>query len=233
MRSSLGLVLCTIVPIALAACASTDVTHRDEYEGGKLPRPDRIIVHDFAVTPGDLPDWSDTRNSLPASAASAEELDAGRELGAYVAKRMVTNIEDMGMTALRAADAHEPHDGDIVIIGYFGSVEEGSAMGRVVIGFGKGNAEVKAHVEGHRKTPSGMVKLGGADLHAGGGKTPGLVVPLAVTLATSNPLGLVVSGAVKAAGEATGKSGAEGAASNIADEITDALEVQFKKQGWI
>ena len=41
--------------VVLAACASTEVTERQRYEGAKLARPDRIIVYDFTADPADVP----------------------------------------------------------------------------------------------------------------------------------------------------------------------------------
>ncbi len=62
---------------------------------------------------------------------------------------------------------------------------------------------------------------------------PGLVVPTIVTIATANPIGLVVGGAVKAEGEISGRSGAKGDAERIANEIAKVLKQRFEEQGWI
>jgi hypothetical protein len=219
----------------VVGCASTTIGDRDTYQGGPLPRPGRIIVHDYAATAADLPPWSEAAKTMTGAAPSqtAEDLEAGRELGSEVAERLVERINDMGMTAVRAADSPEPEVNDFVLIGYFTSVEEGSAAARTLVGFGKGAASVGVHAEGYRKTEQGLVLLGGGDVDSEGGKSPGLVVPAVVTIATSNPLGLVVSGAVKVAGEATGNSGAEGSAKRIADQIGEVLEARFREQGWI
>lgn len=220
----------------LAGCASTQVTDRQEYEGANLPRPGRIIVYDFAASPADLPAWSQARSAYAESAAdvSAEELAAGRKLGAEVAKDLVAKIDGMGINAVRAAGQPDPQVDDIVLIGYFTSIDEGSGAERVLVGFGKGSASVAARVEGYHMTESGLVKLGGGTVSSGGaGKSPGLVVPALVTIATANPIGLVVGGAVKAEGEMSGRTTAEGSAERIADEIAKVLEGKFKEQGWI
>ncbi len=164
----------------LTGCASTEVTDRQEYEGANLPRPGRIIVYDFAAAPADLPAWSQARSAYAQAAAdvSAEELAAGRKLGADVAKELVAKIDKMGINAVRAAGQPDPQLDDIVLIGYFTSIDEGSGAERVLIGFGKGSASVAAHVEGYHMTESGLVKLGSGTVGSGGGgKSPGLVVP--------------------------------------------------------
>ncbi len=120
-----------------------------------------------------------------------------------------------------------------MIIGYFESVDEGSAAKRVVLGFGSGAAEMTTEVEGYLMTDQGLRKLGSREIDAGGGKTPGVAVPLAVTIATANPIGLIVGGALKVGGELTGKSTIEGTADRTAKKIADELRLAFERQGWI
>jgi hypothetical protein len=224
-----------LVLIAVAGCASTKLTERQRYHGEKLARPDRIIVHDFAAAPADIPAWSDaaSRYAQPSTPPSAKEIETGRRLGAQVAEELVTEIRNMGLPAVRAAGEPAPRVDDIVIIGYFESIDEGSAAKRVVLGFGSGAAELSTRVEGYLMTNQGLRKLGSGAGRVRGGKTPGLAVPLAVTLATANPIGLIVSGAAKVAGKATGKSTLQGMAKRTAKKIADELRVAFQKQGWI
>jgi hypothetical protein len=59
------------------------------------------------------------------------------------------------------------------------------------------------------------------------------MVPLAVTIATANPIGLIVGGAVKVGGEVTGKNTIKGSAKRTAKKIGDELRTAFEKQGWI
>jgi hypothetical protein len=102
-----------------------------------------------------------------------------------------------------------------------------------VVGFGKGDANLKTFVEGFLMTPQGPRRLGSGEVGADGGKSPGLGASLLVTLATKNPIGLVVSGAAKAYGEGSGKSTIEGAGKRTAEEIVKTLKVRFEEQGWI
>ncbi len=139
----------------------------------------------------------------------------------------------MGLPAVLATGQSAPRVGDIVIFGYFESIDEGHAAKRVAIGFGSGGAELNTHVEGYLMTDQGMRELGSRDVDAGGGKTPGVMVPLAVTIATANPIGLIVGGAVKVSGEVTGRDTIEGSAKRTAKKIADELRAAFEKQGWL
>ena len=67
---------------------------------------------------------------------------------------------------------------------------------------------------------------------SGGGKVPGVLVPLAVVAGTGNPIGLIVGGAVKARGEITGSATIEGAAKRTAEEIMKQMRPTIERQGW-
>jgi hypothetical protein len=82
-------------------------------------------------------------------------------------------------------------------------------------------------------TEDGMVRLGAGNVSSGGGKGPGLVVPAIVTVATANPIGLAVGGAIKAEGELSGRTTDKGSAKRVADEIAKVLKARFQDQGWI
>jgi hypothetical protein len=211
------------------------VTERQPYVGERIARPDRIIVYDFAATPADIPAWSAVAGqyTTPSTPQTAEEIDVGRKLGNLVAQELVTEIQGMGLLAVRAAGQPAPRIGDIVLVGYFESIDTGSAAKRVVLGFGSGEADLDTAVEGYLMTDKGLRRLGSAKIGSEGGKTPGVLVPLAVVAATANPVGLIVGGALKLHGEATGKATIEGAAKRTAKLIADDLRAAFQKQGWI
>lgn len=223
-----------VVLVALAACAKTEVTERQAYEGEKLAKPGRIIVHDFAATPSDLP----ADSPLAASATGQketlddEQLATARQLGAAVAEELVKNLQGMGLPAVRAEGQAAPAVDDIVMRGYFVSVDEGSATERVVVGFGAGAADLQTAVEAYQMTPDGLRRLGGGEVHAGGGKVPGALLPIAVVAAKGNPLGLLVNSGVQAYGEKTGEATIEGAAKRTADEIFTQIRPTIERQGW-
>ena len=221
--------------LLVAGCASTKVTERQVYTGEKLARPDRIIVYDFAASPADV----HAESALPSESAAAatpqtaQDVDVGRKLGAEVAKQLVTDLQGMGLPAVRAAGQPPPRVGDIVIKGSFVTVEEGGAGKRVLVGFGSGAADLRTVVEGYVMTAQGLRKLGGGEVASESGKTPGMVAPLALAAATANPLGLIVVGGMKLHGEATGSSTVEGRAKATADEIAAQMKAAAERQGWI
>ena len=66
---------------------------------------------------------------------TAEQLTVGRKLGAEVASDLVTELRNMGLPAVRAAGQPALQVNDIALIGYFTTIDEGSAAERVALGF--------------------------------------------------------------------------------------------------
>jgi hypothetical protein len=219
----------------VAGCASTQVIDRRPLVTGRLPRPDRILVYDFIANPADLPLDSALVGQVAMSSTplTAEQLQAGRQLGAQIADDLVARIRDMGLPALAALSGTPPRVGDIVIRGYLVSIDEGSSAKRLLIGFGAGGSELQTVVEGFQMTDKGLRKLGSGTVESGGSKGPGATAPAAVAIATGNPIGLIVSGGMKVYGEASGSSTLEGRGKATAKEIAGVLKTRFAEQGWI
>jgi Domain of unknown function (DUF4410) len=229
----LSLAACLLALVVVAGCASTEVSDRQRYEGAPLPRPDRMIIYDFTANPADVPAYSAFAAQMAeAPAPTPEQAELSRKLGAEVAKELVADLQGMGLPAVSAADQPPPAVDDIVIRGYFVSVDPGSATERVLVGFGEGDAELHAAVEGYQMTAQGLRPLGRGEIRSGGGHMPGMVLPIAVVAATANPIGLIVGGAIKATGEATGSDTIEGAAKRTAATIAEQLHEAAQRQGW-
>jgi hypothetical protein len=215
----------------LTGCASSEVTQRQELAAQEqIARPGRIIVYDFGTTPSDIP-ASAAINGYYVQRNTSQtdrEIMAGRRLGTLVARKLVSGIHSMGMTAQRAGNRPAPAIGDVVITGQFISVNEGSRGKRVMIGFGAGGAELNVHVEGYLLTKSGPRLLGSRQVTTSGAKMPGISIPI---LARS-PGGLAVNSALKTKGE-KGAEKIEGAAERLADKIAAEVREVFRKKGWI
>ena len=225
--------LSVVALLLLTGCAKTTVTDRQSYQGPRLARPDRIIVYDFAANAADMPAGYALAVDAPAVTQTADDATLGRKLGAEIAKNLVPELIGAGLPAVQAMGQAPPRVGDITIVGYFVSVDPGNIAKRFALGFGSGAAELKTVVEVYQMTSLGLKRLGSAEVGSEGPKGPGEALPLAVTLASGNPIGLIVSSAVKIGGEATGMSTIEGSAKRTAKEIGDQLKAAAQRQGWI
>jgi Domain of unknown function (DUF4410) len=221
--------------VVAAGCASTTVSDRQQLVTERLPRPDHILVYDFVATPTDVPAESALANhsTVQRTPQTAEHIATGRRVGGEIAARLVQEIRSMGLPAERASTPTKPQINDILIRGYLLSVEEGSATERMAIGFGAGASRLNVAVEGYQMTAQGPRKLGSGKVEAGGSKGPGAAAPLAVAIATGNPLGLIVSSGMKVYGETSGSSKIDGRAEQTAKEVANQLRPRFQQQGWI
>jgi hypothetical protein len=231
----LNLALASCVIGLLAGCASTKITNREQNVSEQLPLPGHIWIYDFVATPADVPADSVLAGEpdLDSTPQTAEEIAAGRELGAQIASELIEQVRAMGLPAAAAGPGTVPQVNDIVIRGYLLSIKEGSAAKRVAIGFGAGASELNTLVDGFQVTPQGQRKLASGTVNAGGAKTPGAALGAATFLATSNPAGLIVGTGMKIYGEASGKSKVSGRAKATATELAKEFKKRFKRQGWI
>lgn len=224
------------IVVVIAGCASTKVTERQIIDPQrKIPRPDRILVYDFVATPADVPADSALAGhpDVQQTPQTAEQIETGRQVGAEIAAKLVEEIRSMGLPAERASTQMTPQLNDIVIQGYLLSMDEGSRAKRMAIGFGSGASRLSVAAEGYQMTAQGLRKLGSGTVGAGGGKGPGAAAPLAVILATGNPLGLIVSSGMKAYGEMSGSAKIEGRAEQAAKVIAEEMKPRLRQQGWI
>lgn len=226
----------TGVVALLAGCASSDVTARRSYIGDEeIARPGRVIVHDFAATADDIAADAAIagRYDRRGTPQTAEEIALGRQLGQQVARELVKDILAMGLPAERAGGGPAPQVGDLVIKGQFIAIDEGSRVKRMLIGFGAGAAELKTFVEGYQVTATGLRPLGSVEIEAGGGKMPGMLVPVAGGAAAGRVVtSAAISGGMNVAKE-VGPESMEGTAERTAEEIAKVLREAFVKRGWI
>jgi hypothetical protein len=235
MKTVSRIVVCLLALVVVAGCASTNVTQQTPMSSPGLARPNQIWVYNFVANPADMPANSSISGEVgaPSAPPTAEQIEEGRQLGALIAADLVADINAMGLSAVQAGPGSSPQVGDGVIRGYLVSVQGGGAVKRFVIGFGYGTSEMDTVVEGYSVTPQGWRKLGSGTLSSSGGKTPGMVVPAAVAIASGNPIGLIVVGGLKVYGEASGRNKLEGRAKATADEIAEQLRIRFQDRGWI
>ena len=236
MKTKLApLIPCLFALLVITGCASVKVTDLQQLVIGPIPRPGNVLVYDFAATAAEVPRESALAGHAAALSApqTPKQIATGRYVGAQIAGDLVGRIHLMGMPAERAFAGTPVQLNDIVIRGYLISINEGSTLKRVTIGFGYGASEVKAAMEGYQMTRQGLHKIESETLDSNGAKMPGSEVGVAALLVTGNPVGLIVSSGIKVYGETSGSFKIQGRADKIAKEIADQLQIRFQEQGWI
>ena len=218
--------------VVAAGCAATRVSNQQEAALGKLPRPARVWVHDFAATAADVPADSPLAGK-PSGNLTDNEIALSRELGTQIATELAAQISAMGLPAARAAAGTVPRVHDLVIRGTLLSINPGSTLERVTIGCGLGASELRTAVETYQVTAEGPRMIESETIDAGGSKGPGAALGVVGLAATGNPAGLIVSTGLKLYGEESGRSKITGRAKSTASEIAGLLQQRFQRQGWV
>ena len=141
-----------MLPFAITGCAPTETKVTQRYEGPTLPRPDMIVVRDFAVTADQVKLDSGVsarvQEAMSGSPVTAQEAETGRKVAAAVSETLVREIGALGLPVTRASDASGLAGGKMLIIdGQLISVDEGNRTRRNLIGLGAGRSKVEAEVQ--------------------------------------------------------------------------------------
>ena len=225
--------LCGLLAL-IAGCASTSVRPVSTYSGATLPKPGRVLVIDFAVSP----DQVSINRGLFASGAqesdgpapNAEELKLGQEVATALSEELVKRIAALGLTTQRAPAGTKAERGTMVIQGRFVSIDEGSRVKRMVIGFGAGSTVVKTFTEVYVGSPNGPVLAQRFETEAKSAPTPGLVMG-GPAVAAGKAAAAGVHAAVKVATET--RKGVAADAARTAEGLAKQLGEFFVAQGWI
>lgn len=226
-----------ILTLLLAGCASTgaEIT-KQRSDSGKLPYPQAIYVYDFAVAPADVAAGSAAAPQLagaiddPERNAEREALE--RQIAAVLSTRVVAELQELGLPAVRWRGMPPKNENSYTLEGQFLTLDEGSALKRMIIGFGAGGTELRVLVQAYHVQSGHKTLLGEAEVSAESSKKPGIAAML--------PVGAAISGIATAAAVSTGvgvvseinadvRKGAE----DTAEAIVELLKPKMQEQGWL
>ena len=223
-----------LVLAGLVGCARTSVENVRVLATG-MPKPQLIVVHDFAVSPDavSLEGAVGARlmDKAKGTSEAEERLKVGQAVARVVTENLVKEISKLGIPA-RAASAGTPAGSGLSVEGQFLSVDQGNRLRRAVVGFGAGASEVKALVQIYETTAAGRRLVQDFSTTAKSARRPGM-----------GPMGAAGAAAGRAATSVAVSSGVtaatahsqsvEGDATYVADEIAKVLKKFFVEQGWI
>jgi hypothetical protein len=185
----------------------------------KPVKPNRILVHDFAVAASDLPVDAPVAARLSAGASpSTEQLAMARQLSAEVTTQLVASLRAMGLPVERALPDAIPHANDVVIRGSFVSVREGDTNKHLIIGIDFAASQLMTAVEGFQITPQGVARR------------PAIAVG---ETTNGNAPGVVFTTPIKIDGEGAFRTKKDGWVKQTINEIAERVRARFKEQGWL
>jgi hypothetical protein len=221
---------------AFAGCAPTQVQSTYQREG-PMPRPARVLVYDFSVSPEEVQLDRGLSAELvqmaKGSSRTQQEIALGRKAARVLSDALVERINGMGLPAQRVSGAPMRWGDSVLVEGQFLSIDEGNRTERVVIGLGAGRSDVEALVQVYQALPTGMARLEEFSTVAKSGYKPGAAETMGMGAAAGT---LAASAAVTAGGaiasEALGAD-VEADARRTAASVAEQLKSYFAEQGWI
>jgi len=240
MKHGIKFGLFTLIVLSIAAgCAPTNVQQQSTTLT-QLPRPDLIMVYDFAVSPDEVKldtglsaELMQKYEQHKGVSPTAQEIKLGHKVAEAVADELVKKIRSYGLWAERGFGYPYGKGKVLMVKGQFVSIDQGNRTERVAIGLGAGRTDVQANVQVYELTPQGMKEV---DTLRGAAKSsykPGMAEMMGVGAIAGHLLvSTVVSGAVAGGTEMTSAT-VEADGKRLADKIAVDLGNFFVNQAWI
>jgi hypothetical protein len=194
--------------------------------GGQLPKPQKILVYDFAVTKDDV--QVDKLQALrPRHLITGDKSQDAVATGAgkKFSLELVKALGKTGIPVEHVAAGTAPSDNAMVIQGSFTSLKEGNKAERDTIGMGAGGADVATKVDVHLKMPSDTVLLSQFQTDTKTARNLGAAVPVVAGL---NPAVAVTKSTVT-----DRRKTLNAYASKTADATAKEIFKSMAAQGWI
>ncbi|MEJ2100346.1 MAG: DUF4410 domain-containing protein [Desulfobacterales bacterium] len=240
MKTKIKLGLFTLIVLAIAfGCAPTNVKQKN-MTLTQLPRPDRILVYDFAVSPDEVmldkglsADLMQEYQQYKGTSRTAEEIKVGHKVADALAEELVKKIRTYGLMAERAFGLPSGKGNLLMVKGQLLSIDEGNRTERVAIGLGTGRSDVQANVQVYEMTPKGMHEVDTLRGTAKSGRKPGMGEMMGIGAIAGHLLAsTVVSGVLSGATEMTSAT-VEADGKRLAEKIAADLGNFFIDQDWI
>ncbi len=233
-RNSVQLFAIALSALGLCACASTAVHPESQIRRFGLPRPQQIIVYNFAVTESEVTEGPIRKMLGEAKGTSPTQQgqEIGRQVANVLAEELVRGLREFGFSVERKPRGTPIGSHELLIDGEFLDIDEGNRLGRLVIGFGMGASRVDTEVDvyyGARHRD-----LLDFRTHSDSGSLPGAAATMGAGAAIEG--GVTAGMAVASAAEGAFKeyhSEVERMAAHSADQAVAYLSEFFAKQGWI
>ncbi len=227
-----GILISGLTAIGMG-CASAGVTPvPGTADQSMLPRPDVVLVYDFAVHANDVMVDSLGAEFMSEGEKLTEEEQTARATANAFSVTLVEQLRKEGINARRAERGDVPPLHAIVLKGQFITIDKGSRFKRMVIGFGAGSSEIRARVQAYQATERGLHRLVEAEAKATGSKMPGMAIPVAGGAAMgSAATSAVISGGMNIAKETKGAMNPD--AQRMAKKIAERAKAFYVRQGWL
>jgi hypothetical protein len=214
-------------------CAQTGIRTTTLSTDANLPRPDRILVYDFAVSEQEVKEYQGIMRQQPTIKDPVErERLLAREVRDALAEELLSQLQRFDFVVERIPRNRRATDKELLVDGQFVTVDEGNPLHRLVLGFGNGASLVQTQVQVYQGSePRKVLEF---TTEADSGKMPGAAPTLGVGAVAQGGVtaGMAITNAASA-GVKHYNSDIARMAAESGDQVARYLSEFFAKQGWI
>jgi hypothetical protein len=208
------------------ACASAKVDPaRQLVDESTLVKPSVVWIYDFAVRGPNQP--------AATTSEERETLAKDRKIAHALSEVVISTLNEKGIESRFALEDDAPPVNALLLKGHFITIDEGSTLGRMVIGFGVGAQELRVQMESYQMTASGTQEpIAITEATAEGSKMPGMAVPVAAGAAVGNVVvSVAVSGTMATFRELGGAM--QKSVKQLGEAIAERGVSFYQRKGWL
>jgi hypothetical protein len=234
----LGSIILMVMAFA-AGCAPTNVQQQN-MALTQLPRPDLVLVYDFAVSADEVmldtglsAELMQRYSQYKGEPATVQEVKLGHKVAEVVADELVQKIRSYGISAERGFGYPYGRGKVLMVKGQFVTIDQGNRTERVAVGLGAGRSDVQANVQLYELTPQGMQQVDTLRGDAKSGFKPGMAEMMGVGAIAGHLLTSTVVSGVLAGGSEMTVATVEADGKRLADKVAYDIGQFFSVQAWI
>ena len=220
-----------VLPLILGGCASAKINPLKKATG-PLPRPDMVIINDFAVKSADVKldqgVMAKVMRDNDSRAVSEEEDKIGHLVADKLSQFLVEELRNKGIPATRAGSNVKPTGTTLTLTGQFLTIDKGNQTKRVWVGFGMGGSELGTRMQAWQ----GGKMIAEAETVTTSSLKPGMLTSLGVGAAATSVAPLVVGGVTTGLSEKV-LGTIEADAKHTAKEVAKRVEQAYRDRGWL
>jgi hypothetical protein len=225
-----GLALSALGLATLGGCAGAKVS--PTVRAGAIPKPDLIVINDFAVTPSEVKldkgvlatAMRDAKHGSP----TQEEEQLGHMVSEKLAQTLVEELRKDGIPAARPRNNPKTTDTTAFLSGQFITIDQGNQSARVWVGFGLGGSELRTRVQ----VAQGGELVAEAETATKSSLKPGMLVSLGTGSAAGSGAS-IAAGAIGGGVSETLLATVEADASRTAKEVAKKIRQAYVDRGWM
>ena len=224
-------VLFSLLLVILVGCATAKVDQTKKTTG-PLPRPDMVIVNDFAVTSAEVKLDQGVMDKVMRDSNSRSVSEEENKVGHMVANKLseflVGELREVGIEATRASSQVRPSSTTLMLTGQFITIDEGNRTARVWVGFGLGGSDLRTRIQAIQ----GGQLIAEAETMTKSSIKPGMLTSLGMGAAASTVVPIVIGGVTTGVSE-TFLGVVEADAKRTAKEVAKKVKEAYQDRGWL